>query len=771
MQNWTFTELDARLAAELRDQLPPVVFDAHAHAWRTADLADSSSGLWAEGPAKAGVDAWRQHVGRQVGNERLAGGLLIPNPLVGDAVARANAFVFEQIAGDAAMRGLALVTPHSVPGAYDSLFENPQFAGFKPYHVFSEHRPTFQAPLSTFLPEWAWEMAHARGLAITLHMVRDRALADPENRREIADHCRQYPNARLILAHAARGFHAPNTVNGIAGLRGLENVWFDTSGICESEALAAILREFGPRRLMWGTDFPVSEIRGRCVTVGDGFAWLEPGSVAWDKTGPQGCPTLVGLEALRALLSACDMLGLNAADRQDIFADNARRLFGLLSESGTLTQDLYRHAKDRIPGGTQLLSKRPEMMAPGQWPAYFREARGCEVWDLDGRHYYDFSTNGIGSCLLGFRDPDVTRAVRRRIELGSMCTLNPPEEVELADWLCALHPWAEQVRFARCGGEACAMAVRIARATTDRSVVALCGYHGWQDWYLAANLGESDALRGHLLPGLNPLGVPRELRGTTDTFAFNDRAAFQALLDRHGDRLAAVIMEPCRSQDPNPGFLEFVRDGAHRAGALLIFDEITIGFRLHRGGAHLKFGVSPDIAVFGKALGNGHPMTAVIGSSAAMAGAHGSFISSTYWTESVGPVAALATLRKMAEVYLPDHLARVGSRIQRCWEEKGRQHGLPVHAGGYPCLAHFRFDHEQAGILRTLYTQQMLARGFLAGTGLYPTLAHTPTITERYEEAIDGVFSEIAGVLADGGDLTRHLRGPVAHDGFRRLAR
>lgn len=770
MSNWTFTELDDRLAGGLQAQLPSAVFDAHVHLWRAADLVPPATGLWAEGPAEAGVSVWRAHVGRQVGAPRLAGGLMIPNPLSGGDIARANVFVFEQIAGDPALKGLALVTPQSPPEDYRPLFDNPQFAGFKPYHVFSAATPTFQAPISAFLPEWVWALAHERGLAIVLHLVRDGALADPENQRELRQFCTRHPNARLVLAHAARGFHAPNTVRGLAGLRGLENVWFDTSGICEPESLVAIVREFGPRRLMWGSDFPVSEIRGRCVTVGDGFAWLQPDTVLWDKTGPHGRPTLVGLESLRAVLAACDVLGLDAADRQDIFADNARRLLGLKTESGTKTQDCYRRARERIPGGTQLLSKRPEMLAPDQWPAYFREARGCETWDLDGRHYYDFSTSGIGSCLLGFRDPDVTRAVQRRVELGSMCTLNAPEEVELADLLCAMHPWAEQARFARCGGEACAVAVRIARATTDRSVVAICGYHGWQDWYLAANLGESEALRGHLLPGLSPLGVPRELRGTAATFAMNDRAAFQAVLDRHGDRLAAVIMEPCRSQDPDPGFLEFVRDGAHRAGALLIFDEITIGFRLARGGAHMKFGIQPDMAVFAKALGNGHPMAAVIGTRAAMAGAHGSFISSTYWTESVGPVAALATLRRMQEVDVPAHVARVGARVQRFWEEGGRRYGLPVHVGGYPCLAHFRFDHEKADVLRTLYTQQMLARGFLAGTGLYPTLAHTDAIVAQYGEAVEGVFKEIASLLAAGGDVARHLRGPVAHSGFRRLA-
>ena len=771
MSNWTFSELDKQIAAQLQAQLPSALFDAHAHLWRTADMAQPVTGLWAEGPAEAGVAAWRLHIGRQVAAARLRGGLLIPVPFLPSAdIPKANAFVFEQIAGDPALKGLALIAPQSSPDQYRALLDNPQFAGFKPYHVFSASKPTFQAPLSAFLPEWAWALAHERDLAITLHLVRDAALADPDNQRELRDYCTLYPNARLILAHAARGFHAPNTVKAITALRGLENVWFDSSGICEPAALEAILREFGPRRLLWGSDFPVSEIRGRCVTVGDGFAWLQPDTVLWDKTGPQGNPTLVGLESLRALLTATDALGLNAADRQDIFADNARRLFGLLAESGARTQDLYRHAKERIPGGTQLLSKRPEMMAPDQWPAYFREARGCETWDLDGRHYYDFSTNGIGACLLGFRDPDVTRAVQRRINLGSMCTLNAPEEVELADLLCELHPWADQARFARCGGEACAVAVRIARATTDRSVVAICGYHGWQDWYLAANLGESDSLRGHLLPGLSPLGVPRELRGTAATFTFNDREAFQALLDKHGGQLAAVIMEPCRSQDPAPGFLDFVRDGAHRVGALLIIDEISIGWRLRFGGAHLKFGLAPDMAVFAKAMGNGHPMAAVIGTRAAMAGAHGSFISSTYWTESVGPVAALATIRKMQAVDVPGHIARVGARVQEHWEKAGRKHGLPVHAGGYPCLAHFKFEHAQADALRTLYTQLMLDRGFLAGAGLYPTLAHTDTVVERYGEAIDIVFGQIAGILAAGGDPARHLRGPVAHSGFRRLA-
>ena len=350
-----------------------------------------------------------------------------------------------------------------------------------------------------------------------------------------------------------------------------------------------------------------------------------------------------------------------------------------------------------------------------------------------------------------------------------MCTLNSPEEVTLADFLREIHPWADQVWFARCGGESCAMAVRIARATTDRSLVAICGYHGWQDWYLAANLGEHDALRGHLLPGLQTLGVPRELRGTALTFNYGDCAALEAIFDEHGADLAAIVMEPCRYVDPEPGYLEFIRDRAHAAGALLIFDEITIGWRLCHGGSHLKFGVNPDIAVFAKAMGNGHPIGAVIGTRAAMDGAHGSFISSTYWTEGVGPVAALATLRKLKDTNAPAHVERIGRLVMEAWECMGEKHGLPVKVPeGYPCLAHFSFEHAQGNELKTAYITLMLEKGFLAGPAIYPTLAHTDEIVGRYAEALDEVFGKLA-VALENGTVANLLQGPPAHQGFRRL--
>ena len=770
---WNYNELDREMTEELQPFLPDRIFDAHAHIYRAADLS-AKTGFEGEGPEEVTVEVWSEHMARLFGKSQLQGGLFLPLPFVptaadGSGLDQPNDFVVGQLRTWPESRGLLLIAPQYSEEKVSGYLENPQIVGFKPYHTFSKQKPTFDAPLDSFLPEWAWELAHERELVITLHMVRPRALADPDNQREIREMCLKYPQAKLVLAHAARGFHAPNTIKGLPALKGLENVWFDTSGVCESAAIIAILKEFGPRRVMWGSDFPVSEMRGRAVTVGDGFAWLQWDTLDWDSMHVQANATLVGLESLRAMQEVADNFGLNEQDLQDIFCDNAQRLLGMQEQSGTLTQDLYAHAKQRIPGGTQLVSKRPEMVAPDQWPAYFREARGCETWDLDGRHYYDMSTSSVGACLLGYRDPDVTRAVRRRINLGSMCALNPPEEVELADRLCEIHPWAEQVRLARAGGEAVAVAVRIARATTDRSIVAVCGYHGWHDWYLAANLGESDALRGHSLPGLDPLGVPVELRGTTVTFTHGNREQFQAILDDCGDQLAAVIMEPCRHHDPEPGFLEFVRDGAHQYGAVLVFDEISVGWRLVYGGAHLKFGVEPDMAVFAKAMGNGHPIGAVIGTRPAMEGAHGSFISSTYWTESVGPAAALATLAKMQRVDAPGHAARVGQKVQGYWQQHAEKHGLPVVVGdGYPCMATFSFDHELSQEVRTLYTQLMLERGFLAGPSIVATLAHTDEIVDLYGAAIDEVFGEIAAAL-DAGNVRQMLKGPVAHSTFARL--
>ena len=443
-----------------------------------------------------------------------------------------------------------------------------------------------------------------------------------------------------------------------------------------------------------------------------------------------------------------------------------------MTEIGAKSRDLYRLARSLIPGGTQLLSKRPEMFAPGQWPAYYREARGCEIVDLDGRRYVDMSIMGVGACLLGYNDPDVTAAVIQRIQAGSMSTLNNPEEVELAQLLLRLHPWAEQVRYARTGGEAMAIAVRIARALRGRDVIAFCGYHGWHDWYLAANRapeGEADRLKNHLLPGLAPSGVPSKLAGTALPFAYNALDGVAAIVRERGQDLAAVVMEPTRSVDPNPGFLEGVRQLCDRSGAVLVFDEITAGWRLALGGAHLRYGVEPDVAVFAKALGNGHPMAAIIGRARVMEAAQESFISSTYWTEGVGPAAALATLRKMERAGVPSHVAAMGTRFRSGLDEIARRHGVPLKLTGHPAITTIGFDHPEALALQTLLTVRMLPRGILAGLGFYATLAHTEAHVDGYLAAADDIFAELAQALA-AHDVAARIGGPVRQSGFQRLA-
>jgi glutamate-1-semialdehyde 2,1-aminomutase len=436
--------------------------------------------------------------------------------------------------------------------------------------------------------------------------------------------------------------------------------------------------------------------------------------------------------------------------------------------SGT-GQTLYRRARKVMPGGTQLLSKRPEMFLPGQWPTYFKSAKGAEIVDLDGKTYLDMSYCGIGATVLGYADPDVNTAVKNAIDMGSMSTLNCAEDVELAELLIELHPWADMVRFGRAGGEAMAIAIRIARAATGRDLVAFCGYHGWHDWYLSANLGTTTALDGHLLPGLDTKGVPRSLAGLMHPFHFNKLDEIEAIVAANGDRLAAIVMEPVRSSEPEPGFLQGIRALADRSSAVLIFDEVTAGFRLNCGGSHLVYGVDPDIAVFAKALANGFPMAAIVGRASAMDAAQETFISSTAWTERVGSVAALATLRKHRDQNVADHLMRIGTRIQEGWIEAAKSASLPLHVSGISPLGHFAFEVPEAQEVRTLFTQMMLDRGIFATGSFYAMGAHTDAHVDRYLENVNAVFRDLR-IAIDQNAVRQLLRGPVAHSGFKRLA-
>ncbi len=430
---------------------------------------------------------------------------------------------------------------------------------------------------------------------------------------------------------------------------------------------------------------------------------------------------------------------------------------------------LQEHAKKRIPGLSQLFSKRPDLFSYGVWPGYFSKAKGVDVWDLDGNQYKDMSIGGIGANVLGYGDPDVDKAVKSAIDKGSSSSLNCPEDVELADLLCELHPWAQKVRYARTGGESMAIAVRIARAYTGRDKVAFCGYHGWHDWYLAANLETKNALGEHLLPGLDPSGVPKALKGTSFPFRYNQFQELESIMEANPGEVAAVIMEPIRSEQPTIGFFDNVRDLASKNGAVLIIDEISAGFRMNTGGAHLIIGINPDIAVFSKALGNGYPIAAIIGKSEIMETAQQSFISSTYWTERIGPTAAIATIKKYKRHDVGKHLMNIGQMVQDGWRELFAKHEIKAHIGGIPPLSYFSFEHEKESALKALFIQGMLEKGFLATNSFYAMYAHKVSHVANYLEAMDHVLSVINEAL-ESKQVEAKLLGQPSISSFKRLS-
>lgn len=760
----------------LKNFVPPDSFDAHAHLYDLRHLAPQAAPDDFAGSPEIDHQVLRSCMRRWMGDRLVADGLYFPFPMrhIDEKLCfAANEFLAEALKDSPNSRGLMMVRPQDDPEIVEAQLLRHGFLGFKVYHVFASRLDTFFSEQGEFLPEWAWELAEKHSLAIMMHMVLPRALNDERNQTYIREHCLRYPSAMLVLAHAARGFNARHTVDAIHTLRGLDNVFFDTSAVCEPSAFEAIFQAFGTTRLMYGSDFPVSELRGRSLSCGDGFYWLYDHNAEW-QGWLHAKPELIGIESLLALQQACRTMKLVDRDIERLFGGNCRQMLGLKKPGGEGVQALYRQAKTIIPGGTQLLSKRPEMFAPDVWPAYYEQAIGCEVVDTDGRRFIDMSHCGILSCILGFADPDVNAAVIRRVNLGAMATQQTADEVELARLLTQIHPWAKQARFTRSGGEAMSAAVRIARAATGCDKLAVCGYHGWHDWYLAANLPSqreaeaSKQLDGHLLPGLQPKGVPRGLAGTVATFRYNQLQELDAALGQCGDDLAGIVMEPTRSVDPVPGFLEGVRERADRRGVPLIFDEISSGWRLCLGGAHRLYGVNPDLAVFAKAMSNGFAMGAIIGRSEIMQASQESFISSTYWTEGIGPAAAVAAVKKMMRVDVPAHLKELGTLVMDGWRGLGEKHGLPLTVSGRPASCSFAFNHPQNAALMTLLTTRMLDHGFLAGSSCSMTLAHEPHHVAKYLAALDTVFAELSAAIA-ANDIASRLAGPVKHSTFTRL--
>ena len=453
--------------------------------------------------------------------------------------------------------------------------------------------------------------------------------------------------------------------------------------------------------------------------------------------------------------------------KPEVFSVNQKiyRNEGAISGTG---QKLYKRAKRVIPGGNMLLSKRPEMFLPDMWPSYFSKAKGCEVWDLDGNKFIDMSVMGIGTNILGYGNEEVDAAVLKTVNAGNMSTFNCPEEVFLAEKLVEMHSWSDMVKFARSGGEANALAIRIARAASGKDQVAVCGYHGWHDWYLSVNLnsGSKDGLSDHLLPGLTPTGVPQNLRDTVFPFTYNNFDEIKALVDEKN--IGVIKMEVVRNMGPENGFLKKVRKLATDNGIVLIFDECTSGFRETFGGIHKKYDVEPDMAMFGKALGNGYAITAVLGRKNVMEAAQNTFISSTFWTERIGPTAALKVLEVMERERTWETITQTGSKIRAGIEAVAGRHQLDITSWGLQALTGYSFNSEHAIKYKTMVTQEMLKKGFLAANSTYVSIAHSPNLVDQYLESLDPIFGLIAE-CEQGRDVDLLLEGPVCHSGFKRL--
>ena len=431
-------------------------------------------------------------------------------------------------------------------------------------------------------------------------------------------------------------------------------------------------------------------------------------------------------------------------------------------------QKILKSAKQVIPGGNQLLSKRSEMFLPGYWPNYYEKAKGCSVWDLDHNHYFDFCGMGVTSCILGYANNFVDNNVIKAIKGGSMSSLNSLEEYELSKRLIDIHKWSSMVKFTKSGGEACSVAIRIARAYTGRDKVAICGYHGWHDWYLSLNLQNKKNLDSQLLPGLKTLGVPKKLINTTIPFYFNDIESFNKIIKK-SNNLAAIIMEPMRDAKPNVKFLKHIKSVSKKIGAVLIFDEITSGFHDNFGGIHLKYKINPDLAIFGKAIANGYPIAAIIGKKKIMDICQDTFISSTMWTERIGFVASLATLKKMKDVSAQKKNIKNAGYLKNKITKIAKDNNLKIQFSGFESMPTLRFLYDNNDEIMTFFTQEMMKNGFLAGSKIVLSITHSRKIIDKYILSANKVFQILSKYLNNNKSLP--LDGEIRHTTFKRLTK
>jgi len=434
--------------------------------------------------------------------------------------------------------------------------------------------------------------------------------------------------------------------------------------------------------------------------------------------------------------------------------------------------ELYKRAGELIPGWTQLISRRADQFANGVSPIYAQRAKGSRFIDVDENEYIDW-VNAVGAVILGHADEVVDNAVKEQIDRGSIYTLNSPLEIELAEELCKTLPSAEMVRYTKGGGEACAVAARIARGATGRDIILFCGYHGWHDWYQAANFGVDPESGEYPFAGIEPIGVPKALANTVIPFRYGDLAMLETLLNEHHDNVAAIMMEPARSELPALGYLEGVKALAQAHNVLLIFDEVSCGWRQSIGGIQKVVGVTPDMTVVAKAMSNGYPMGAVVGSRAAMDAAKTMFISSSYWSDNIGLVASLTTIRELKRRDSETRFREIGEKLRSVLNQAITAVGLQGACVGLHSNPAVSLQ-APAGVdprkLSTLFIQEMARRGVHTYMSFKATLAHTEQDIEQTANAAYGALSVIKSGL-DNENLDGLLMADLKKEPFRRLVR
>jgi glutamate-1-semialdehyde 2,1-aminomutase len=426
---------------------------------------------------------------------------------------------------------------------------------------------------------------------------------------------------------------------------------------------------------------------------------------------------------------------------------------------------MWTRAKNIIPGGNMLISKRPQLYAPDLWPTYFSKAKGINIWDVENKKFTDFSMMAIGTNILGYANDAVDKKVKDIITKSNISTLNAPEDILLAEKLIEMHPWAQQVKFAKTGGEINAVAIRIARSFSKKDNIAICGYHGWHDWYLSCNLANNKSLDKHLLEGLDASGVSSSLKNTCFAFDYNDIQGLKRLIKTKN--IGIIFMEVRRNIEPKNNFLKKVRNIATKNNIVLIFDECTSGFRETFGGLHLKYKVNPDLAVFGKALGNGYPITAVIGKQEVMQSSEKCFISSTFWTERIGTTAALETLKIMKKRKTWKKISKLGIYVKSKWKKLAKKNQIKLKVYGLDAMPCYEILSNRWMYYKTFITQEFLKKKILATNTIYISELHSKKNLKVYFKYLDIIFKKIN--FFEKNRYITFLDTEVSQTNFKRL--